>query len=281
MASKGIQWLWIIGIIAALCVGIVLGRNSFKTVENFDDGTCDVCSRPKPCGCMVSAAIESSQQLPSPVPSNNCNACHKPRPCGCPHNPWNQGPNTGIGAGAGSGMGGSGSGSGSGGFGKAPINQYDQQDMTKILGSKSVQEVKNLKELLSKTVCPPCEQPDMSKWIMKTSVPPCPPIPDMSRYMLKTECPPQPDMSKYVLKSSVPKCPPCISTCSKPCKIGECPPCPRPRCPTVQCPEPKACPAVPAAVCEPCPEPAIQCNAKYEPKNNVRPMLASTSVFGF
>jgi len=130
-------------------------------------------------------------------------------------------------------------------------------------------------------VCPPCEKPDMSKWILKTSVPPCPPVPDMSRYMLKTECPPQPDMSKYVLKSSVPKCPPCISTCSKPCKIGECPPCPRPRCPTVQCPEPKACPACPAATCEPCPEPAIQCNAKYEPRAAVRPMLASTSTFGF
>lgn len=126
--------------------------------------------------------------------------------------------------------------------------------------------------------CPP---PDPSKWVLKATIPPCPPMPDMSRYMLKEECPPQPDMSKYVLKSSVPACPPCISTCSKPCKIGECPPCPRPRCPTVQCPEPKACPACPAVSCPPCAEPKIQCKAAYEPADPIRPMLSSTSAFGF
>lgn len=129
--------------------------------------------------------------------------------------------------------------------------------------------------------CPPCAEPDPSKWVLKASVPPCPPMPDMSKYMLKTECPPQPDMSKYVLKSSVPKCPPCISTCSKPCKIGECPPCPRPRCPVVRCPEPRSCPACPQAMCAPCPEPDIKCKAAYQPGNPVRPMLASTSTFGF
>lgn len=129
--------------------------------------------------------------------------------------------------------------------------------------------------------CPPCPEPDPSKWVLKATVPPCPPMPDMSKYMLKTECPSQPDMSKYVLKSSVPQCPPCISSCSKPCKIGECPPCPRPRCPIVRCPEPKACPACPAAQCAPCPEPKIKCNAAYEPNTPVRPMLASTSTFGF
>jgi len=129
--------------------------------------------------------------------------------------------------------------------------------------------------------CPECAEPDPSKWVLKATVPPCPPMPDMSKYMLKTECPPQPDMSKYVLKSSVPHCPPCISTCSKPCKIGDCPPCPRPRCPVVQCPEPKACPACPAAQCAPCPEPDIKCKASYQPGTPVRPMLASTSTFGF
>ncbi len=129
--------------------------------------------------------------------------------------------------------------------------------------------------------CPPCPEPDPSMWVLKATVPPCPPMPDMSKYMLKTECPSVPDMSKYVLKSSVPQCPPCISTCSKPCKIGECPPCPRPRCPTVRCPEPRACPACPAAQCAPCPEPRIKCNAAYEPNTPVRPMLASTSTFGF
>ena len=129
--------------------------------------------------------------------------------------------------------------------------------------------------------CPPCAEPDPSKWVLKATVPPCPPMPDMSKYMLKTECPPLPDMSKYVLKSSVPKCPPCISTCSKPCKIGECPPCPRPRCPVVKCPEPRACPACPAAMCAPCPEPNIRCKAAYEPTDPFRPMLESTSAFGF
>jgi len=129
--------------------------------------------------------------------------------------------------------------------------------------------------------CPSCPEPDPSKWVLKATVPPCPPMPDMSKYMLKAECPPLPDMSKYVLKTSVPKCPPCISTCNKPCKIGECPPCPRPRCPVVKCPEPRACPACPAAMCAPCPEPKVKCNATYEPNTPVRPMLASTSTFGF
>jgi len=127
--------------------------------------------------------------------------------------------------------------------------------------------------------CPACPVPDLSTWMKKSAVPPCPPLPDMTKYMLKTECPPMPDMSKYVLKSAVPKCPPCISTCSKPCKIGECPPCPRPRCPVVKCPEPKSCPACPAAQCEPCPEPNIQCKANYMPSTPVRPMLASTAAF--
>jgi len=127
----------------------------------------------------------------------------------------------------------------------------------------------------------PCPSPDPKKWVLRDTIPPCPPMPDLTRYMLKTECPALPDMSKYVLKSSVPSCPPCIAGCSKPCKIGECPPCPRPRCPVVQCPEPKACPACPAAECAPCPEPKVKCTADYVPDSQVRPMLASTSAFGF
>ena len=124
-----------------------------------------------------------------------------------------------------------------------------------------------------------CPQIDWSKYVLKASIPPCPPQPDMSRYMLKTECPALPDMSRYILKSAVPACPPCISTCNKPCKIGECPPCPRPRCPVVQCPEPKSCP--PCAAVEPprCPEPKVHCKANYEPEEPwmVRPLLASIS----
>jgi hypothetical protein len=134
-------------------------------------------------------------------------------------------------------------------------------------------------ECISSSEREKCPQVDWSKYVLKASVPACPPQPDMSRYMLKTECPAPPDMSRYVLKSAVPACPPCISTCNKPCKIGECPPCPRPRCPVVQCPEPKSCP--PCAAVEPprCPEPKVNCKANYEPEEPwmVRPLLASIS----
>jgi hypothetical protein len=126
--------------------------------------------------------------------------------------------------------------------------------------------------------------PDMSKYVLKSSVPPCPPMPDMSKYMLKTECPPLPDMSKYVLKSSVPKCPPCVAGCSKPCKIGECPPCPRPRCPDVKpCPR-QVCPACPPCPRPKCPEPNVKCKPVYDYDSHkdagmVRPVLASLSAF--
>jgi hypothetical protein len=128
--------------------------------------------------------------------------------------------------------------------------------------------------------CPPV--PDMSKYVLKTSIPAPSQCPDMTLYMLKTECPPVPDLSQYVLKSSIPNPEPVIidnSQCGKEC--GECPACPRPRCPITKCPEPKACPACPEARCAPCPEPDIKCKATYEPGNPVRPMLASTSTFGF
>jgi hypothetical protein len=95
---------------------------------------------------------------------------------------------------------------------------------------------------------------DMSKYVLKTSIPSCP---DMSQYMLKSNCPATPDMSKYMLKTAAPVCPPCITTCNKPCKIGECPPCPRIRCPvqeepTKQCKQEdsyrssSSCPAFPS-----------------------------------
>ena len=128
---------------------------------------------------------------------------------------------------------------------------------------------------------PHCPHIDWSKYVLKSSIPPCPSCPDMSRYMLKSECPAPPDMSKYILKTAVPPCPPCISTCNKPCKIGECPPCPVMRCPVVQCPEPKAC--APCAAVEPprCPEPQVTCKSNYAPHEQnpwmVRPLLASIS----
>ena len=110
-----------------------------------------------------------------------------------------------------------------------------------------------------KLECPPCKPcqpvcpspaPDLSRYVLKSSIPPCPILPDMSNYILKSEipvCPPLPDMSKYVLKSSIPpqtQCPPCpqlpdIKVCDKLLKLkskdcGVCPPCPR-----VKCPKPK------------------------------------------
>lgn len=123
--------------------------------------------------------------------------------------------------------------------------------------------------------CPPA--PDMSKYVLKSSIPPPPKCPDMSQYMLKTECPPTPDLSQYVLKSSVPKQEPVIidnSACKKDC--GECPPCPRPRCPDVKCPPPTVCPACPPCPRQSCPPPVVKCKAEESsaPASNVRPYLS-------
>ena len=63
---------------------------------------------------------------------------------------------------------------------------------------------------IANVVCPPCKDVDMTKYVLKSTVPPCPAMPDLTKYMLKTECPPVPDLSQYVLKSSVPKQQPVI-----------------------------------------------------------------------
>jgi hypothetical protein len=124
--------------------------------------------------------------------------------------------------------------------------------------------------------------PDMSKYVLKTTIPPCPQCPDMSEYMLKSECPPVPDLSKYILKSSIPKPQPIIidsSSCQKQC--GECPPCPRPRCPEVKCPPPTKCPP-PAPCPRPvCPPTQVKCKAEEAPASSVRPYLAPLSVAGY
>lgn len=132
-------------------------------------------------------------------------------------------------------------------------------------------------------ICPPCREPDLSKYVLKSTIPPCPQIPDMTNYMLKTECPPVPDLSKYVLKSSVPKPQPVILDCSKCAKNnGQCAPCvcPRPkypevRCPIVKCDPPRPCPRPP-----PCPAPVVKCKTE-EPVQSVRPFLAPLSTMGF
>jgi hypothetical protein len=131
--------------------------------------------------------------------------------------------------------------------------------------------------------CPECKQPDMSKYVLKSSIPPCPAVPDMSNYILKSECPPVPDLSNYVLKSSIPKQHPVVLDCSKCQKPkGECPPCPRPRCPEVKCPEPTKC--APCAPCprQECPPAVVKCKAENAVEDSlVRPYLAPMSFRGF
>jgi hypothetical protein len=130
-------------------------------------------------------------------------------------------------------------------------------------------------------VCPP--MPDMSKYVLKTSIPPCPSCPDLDNYMLKTECPPVPDMSQYVLKSSIPKQGPIIIDTSADMKkkCGECPPCPRPRCPDVMCPPAPVCPACPPCPRMKCPETKVKCRAEEIESHPVRPYLSPLSVPGF
>ena len=127
--------------------------------------------------------------------------------------------------------------------------------------------------------CPMCPAyPDMSKYVLKSSIPPAPSCPDMSQYMLKTECPPVPDLSHYVLKSSVPKPQPIIvdsSACKGQC--GECPPCPRPRCPDVKCPAPTICPKPAPCPRTVCPTPVMNCKTEVLDQSPVRPFLAPLS----
>ena len=121
-----------------------------------------------------------------------------------------------------------------------------------------------------------CKQPDMNKYVLKSSIPPCPAVPDLSNYILKSECPPVPDLSNYVLKSSIPKQQPVILDCSKCQKTkGDCPPCPRTRCPEVTCPPPTKCPQCAPCPSMKCPPAVVKCKAEdvmYE--SPVRPYMA-------
>jgi hypothetical protein len=131
------------------------------------------------------------------------------------------------------------------------------------------------------TNCPAV--PDLSKYVLKTSIPPCPAAPDMNNYMLKSECPPVPDLSQYVLKSSVPKQQPIIIDTSEDRKekCGECPPCPRPRCPEVRCPPPTVCPAAAPCPRAVCPQTTVKCRSEEVNTTPVRPFLAPLGVSGF
>ena len=125
--------------------------------------------------------------------------------------------------------------------------------------------------------CPTCPPvPDLSKYVLKTSIPPCAGQPDMTNYMLKTECPPVPDLSQYVLKSSIPKQQPIIidTSVDSKAKCGECPPCPRPRCPEIKCPPPTVCPAAAPCPRAVCPQTTVKCRAEESSSSPVRPFLA-------
>ena len=106
--------------------------------------------------------------------------------------------------------------------------------------------------------------------------------PDMSNYMLKTECPPVPDLSQYVLKSSIPPPQPIIIDTSADTekKCGDCPPCPRPRCPEIKCPPPTVCPACPPCARASCPQTVVKCRAE-DSDTQVRPFLSPLSSPAF
>jgi len=134
----------------------------------------------------------------------------------------------------------------------------------------------------SRLMCPPCRAPDLSKYVLKASIPPPVTCPDMSNYMLKTECPPVADLSKYVLKASIPKQQPIIidnSACQK--SAGECPPCPRARCPEVKCPAPTVCPAPAPCPRQVCPTATLKCKSENVPADTVRPFLAPLNMGTF
>jgi len=129
--------------------------------------------------------------------------------------------------------------------------------------------------------CPP--MPDLTKYVLKTSIPPCPARPDMDDYMLKSECPPVPDLSQYVLKSSIPKQQPIIIDTSedRKAKCGECPPCPRPRCPEIKCPAPTVCPAAAPCPRPVCPQTTVKCKAEEVDSSPVRPFLTPLAMHPF
>lgn len=122
--------------------------------------------------------------------------------------------------------------------------------------------------------------PDPSKYVLRSTIPPCSQCPDLSKYILKSEVPSLPDLSKYVLKSSVPTCPPCVCAGQKPSRVGACPSCER--CPPPpKCPDPVPCAPCPSVKVEACPQPKLNCKAEYKPESPVKPSLASMSAFGF
>ena len=183
-----------------------------------------------------------------------CGRCRKSRPCGCPKS----------------------------------SDSSKSSKTTDSMWSTASNKVSNLVSKIQPAPIAPCPrvvEPDLSKYVLKTQIPVCnkSTMPEMTNYMLKTECPPVPDLSKYVLKSSIPKPQPVIidnSSCKK--DAGECPPCPRPRCPTVTCPAPTKCPP-PAPCPRPvCPPTVVKCKSEEARDSpTIRPFLAPLNMGTF
>jgi hypothetical protein len=204
---------------------------------------------------------EGFKDVDSDVPV--CRRCKKVRPCGCSNTlttPFNSSKACA-------------SGTSSGG--------------SSASGTSSANTLNNLvSNILPAPIapCPRVMEPDLSKYVLKSQIPSCnkATMPDITNYMLKTECPPVADLSKYVLKSSIPKPQPVIidnSSCQK--DAGECPPCPRPRCPVVTCPAPTKCPP-PAPCPRPvCPPTVVKCKSEEVNQPTVRPFLAPLNMGGF
>ena len=101
---------------------------------------------------------------------------------------------------------------------KCDINRHP--DINKYVLKSSVPPCPDMSKYALKSMVKNC--PDMRNYIKKSEVPPCPPKIDLSNYIRKSEvpsCPATPDMSQYVLKSTIPATP----TCPK-CPV--CPLCP-------------------------------------------------------
>ena len=108
----------------------------------------------------------------------------------------------------------------------APFEEINCNDSNKDeqCGNCDILTHKDINKYVLKSSVPPC--PDSSKFATKNMLKTCP---DMSKYILKSEIPKceKIDKSKYILKSEIPACPKCPI----------CPVCPT--CPT--CPKPQPC----------------------------------------
>lgn len=86
--------------------------------------------------------------------------------------------------------------------------------------------------------CPITLHPDITNYVLKSSIPPCP---NMNDFVLKSEMPPNVDLDRYILKSEIPPCPK-PKNLNDYIKKNEIPSCP----PKVKCPVCPICPRCPS-----------------------------------